>query len=190
MAGTPHRSPQSQEVVMTDTEPRTWRAHIAVRASPQHVLDALTDVDACAAWSPVSFRVDGRGPSRLLAGGTTDVSGRMAGRRVRFRVEVSHADPETLVIHAVGPVEMSARYVVQPAPRGSRVEAAVTVVRRRGCGGAIVAGATTALLAAGILDQALAGIAREAEHRHCSSASRRGRRDAPPSRLEPRSAAC
>jgi carbon monoxide dehydrogenase subunit G len=161
---------------MTDIERRTWRADIAVRASPEEVLDALTDVDACSAWSPVGFRVDGAGPSRLRAGGTTNVSGYLAGCRVRFRVEVFHADSEKLVIRAVGPVEMNARYTVRASARGSSVEAAVTVARGRGPAAAIAAGATSALLTAGVLDRALAGIAREAENRHCRGGrARRGR---------------
>jgi hypothetical protein len=157
---------------MADIESRTWRSDIAVRADPQDVLDTLTDVDACGAWSPVGFRVDGAGLPRLRAGSTTNVSGRLAGYRFRFGVEVSDADSERLVLRAVGPVEMSASYVVRRCARGSRVDAAISVQRGRGAGAAIAAGATSGLLAAGVLDHTLARIARAAEHRHRRSGSR------------------
>jgi hypothetical protein len=156
---------------MADIDTRTWRSDIAVRADPEHVLDTLTDVDACEAWAPVGFRVDELESHRLRAGSTTNVSGKLAGCRLRFRVEVFDADSERLVLRAVGPVEMFASYVVRPSDRGSRVDAAISIRRGRGAGAAIAAGATSGLLAAGALDLALARIAREAEHRHQRSQS-------------------
>ena len=156
---------------MADTDSRTWRSDIAVRADPEHVLDTLTDIDACEAWAPVGFHVDELKSHRLRTGSTTNVSGRLAGCRVRFRVEIFDADSERLVLRAVGPVEMFASYVVRPSARGSQVDAAISVRRGRGAGAAIAAGATSGLLAAGALDLALARIAREAEHRHHRSPS-------------------
>jgi hypothetical protein len=160
---------------MDEIETRTWRSGIAVRADPEHVLDALTEVEACEAWSPVGFRVDGSTPSRLRAGTMTSVSGRLAGCRVRFRVDVLEASAERLVLRAAGPVHLSASYVVRPSAGGSRVEAAISVCPGRGAGAAIAAGATSALLTAGALDRTLARIACEAEQRHV----RRRRRSEP-----------
>jgi hypothetical protein len=157
---------------MTDIETRTWRSEIAIGAAPEHVLATLTEVDACEAWSPVGFRMDEPEARRLTAGTTTNVSGRLAGCRVRFRVEVFDADSERLVLRAVGPVEMLVRYVVLRASRGSRVDAAISVKRGRGPGAAIAAGATSGLLAAGALDHALARIASEAEQRQQSSVTK------------------
>lgn len=157
---------------MADTETRTWRSEIAIGADPEHVLTTLTDVEACEAWSPVGFRVDGLESPRLTPGSTTNVTGRLAGCRVRFRVEVFDADSERLVLRAVGPVEMLVRYVVRRSSRGSRVDAAISVRRGRGAGAAIAAGATSGLLAAGALDRALARIAYEAEHRQQSTSTR------------------
>jgi hypothetical protein len=145
---------------------RTWRSGIAVDAAPEHVLDLLTDVDACDAWSPVHFEVDGVGPTRLRTGSTTTVSGRLAGRRVEFRVKILQADSERLVLRAIGPVEMEACYVVGPSSEGSHVDAEITVRRGGGCTGGLAARATSVLLCAGALDHTLARIAREAERRH------------------------
>ena len=157
---------------MADTQTRTWRSEIAVGAEPEHVLATLTDVDACGAWSPVGFRIDDLESPRLTAGSTTHVSGRLAGCRVRFRVEVFDADSERLVLRAVGPVEMLACYVVRPSPRGSQIDAAISVRRGRGPGAAIAAGATSGLLAAGALDHTLGRIARDAEQRQRRSRPR------------------
>src|SRR3954468_15889517 len=96
----------------------TWRSQIDVRAEPQQVLDTLTDVEACEAWSPVGFDVDGLESTRLRAGTTLAVSGGVVGRRVRFRVEIVRADSERLVLRAAGPVDMEADYHVCPLPDG------------------------------------------------------------------------
>jgi hypothetical protein len=60
---------------------------------------------------------------------------------------------------------MLASYVVRPSARGSQVNAAISVRRGRGRGASLAAGATSVLLAAGALDQALSRIATEAEQR-------------------------
>jgi hypothetical protein len=155
---------------MAAIEGRIWRSDRAVHADPTHVLDTLTDVEACKAWSPVGFDVDGTEAPRLRAGSTTNVSGRVAGHRVRFRVEVCDADAERLVLHAVGPVEMSVTYFVRRIARGSCVQAAISLRRSSGTVGALAAAAASGLLAAGALDLALARIAEQAEDRDPSAA--------------------
>lgn len=152
----------------------TWRSEIGVRAAPEHVLATLTDVDACAAWSPVGFEVDGLDSSRLRTGTKVAVSGKLAGRPVRFCVEVFRADAERLVLRAAGPVEMRARYFVRPVADGSRVDAAISVHRAPGRRGGLAAHAACILLAAGALNRTLVRVAREAERRH--SSNRRSRR--------------
>jgi uncharacterized protein YndB with AHSA1/START domain len=143
----------------------TWRSEIEVRAEPARVLETLTDMEACAAWSPVGFDVDDRYATRLRTGSTVTVTGAMAGRRVRFRVEILRADPERLVLRAAGPVEMVADYVLFPAADGSRVHAAVSVAPGTGRGATVAARITAVLLGAGALTEALTRIAREAERR-------------------------
>src|SRR3954449_2118552 len=78
----------------------TWRSEIDVRAEPEQVLDTLTDVGACEAWSPVGFDVDGVASGRLLAGTKVTVSGAIAGRRIRFYVDIIRADSERFVLRA------------------------------------------------------------------------------------------
>jgi hypothetical protein len=143
----------------------TWRAGVDVRAEPEQVLETLTDVEACEAWSPVGFEVDGLHSQRLQVGTKVAVSGAIVGRRVRFCVEIIRADSERLVLRAAGPVEMLAHYVVRPSGVGSRVDAEISVGRGTGGGASIAARAASLALGAGALRHALARIGREAERR-------------------------
>jgi hypothetical protein len=152
--------------VAATPDTRTWRSEVTVNAAPAQVLDTLTDIEACEAWSPVGFHVEDQASPQLRVGTTTTVSGRLAGLTVRFRVDVCQADAERFVLRAVGPVEMLASYVIRPSRRGAHVRAAISVSRGSGARAAMAAGATSVLLAAGALDHALGRIAREAEHRH------------------------
>ena len=71
---------------------KTWTATTTVDAAPEAVLDVLTDPDAIARWAPLPFDVDDLDTPRLMAGSTARVSGRLAGRRVGFVVEVHEAE--------------------------------------------------------------------------------------------------
>ena len=150
----------------------TWRSQIDVRAAPEHVLETLTDADACEAWSPVGFDVEGLDSGRLCAGTSVAVSGAIAGRRVRFAVDIVLADGGRLLLRAAGPVEMLADYVVRPAPGGSRVHAKISVGRGTGRGAGVAARLTSMLLGSGALRQALSRVARETERRHGCVTSR------------------
>jgi Polyketide cyclase / dehydrase and lipid transport len=152
-----------------DPEPRVWRSRITVQADPHHVLDTLTEVDACQTWSPVGFELDAPDLPRLRAGTKVGVSSGVAGRRVRFCVEVFRADPDRLLLRAAGPVEFVADYEVRPAAHGSQVDAAISVHRRSGRLAGLVAGVTSTVLSAGALHRTLARIGREAERRQQSS---------------------
>jgi len=141
---------------------RTFTASTLVDARPAAVLDILTDPEACARWAPLPFDVDELGGRRLRRGSRARVSGRLAGRRVGFDIEVLEADDSRLSLSADGPVGFDVRYDLAPAERGSEVRASVSV--RPGCGlaGRLLAEATNALLAAGALNNAVMRIAREA----------------------------
>jgi hypothetical protein len=143
----------------------TWLSQIDIRAQPERVLETLTDVRACRAWSPVGFDVGGLESGRLRAGTRVAVSGAIVGRRVRFCVEIVRADSERLLLRAAGPVEMLADYVVRPAADGSLLHASISVRRSTGGGARLAARAISVLLAMGALNQTLARIAREAERR-------------------------
>jgi uncharacterized protein YndB with AHSA1/START domain len=142
---------------------RTWTATTTVDAPPEAVLDVLTDPGACARWAPVDFDVDGvdrRG--RLVAGSRPRVRGRLAGVEVGFDVEVLEADGGRLALRAAGPVALDVAYDLERAEDGSsEVRASVGVQPGRGIRGRILAEATSALLSAGALHQALSRIGRE-----------------------------
>jgi Polyketide cyclase / dehydrase and lipid transport len=142
---------------------REWTATTMIEARPEAVLDVLTDPEACARWAPIAFDVeDLRGP-RLRCGSKARVSGRLAGKRVGFDVEVHEAIDGRLRLSADGPVGFDVRYDLAPAPpSGSEVRASVLVRPVRGLTGRLLAEATNALLAAGALQAAISRLAREA----------------------------
>ena len=140
---------------------RTWTATTTVEAPPEAVLDVLTDPGACARWAPVDFAVDQLGGGRLVAGSRPRVSGRLAGVEVGFDVEVLEAGEDRLVLNAAGPVALDVAYAIAAAEGGSEVRASVGVRPGRGIRGRLLAEATSALLSAGALHQALSRIGRE-----------------------------
>jgi hypothetical protein len=141
---------------------RTWTATTTAAAHPEAVLDELTDPDACARWAPVPFDVDDLAGERLLAGSRARVSGRLAGRRVGFDVEVHEAGVDGLALSAQGPVGLDVAYRLAPTTGGSEVRASVSVRSGRGLTGRLLAEATGALLSAGALQLSLSRVAREA----------------------------
>ena len=142
---------------------RTWTATTTAEARPEAVLDVLTDPDAAARWAPVPFDVDDLDGERLLAGSRARVSGKLAGRRVGFDVEVHEADESGVALSASGPVAFDVDYRLAEADcGGSEVHASVSVRSGGGFAGRLLAEATGALLSAGALDAALGRIAREA----------------------------
>ena len=144
---------------------RTWTATTTAAAHPAAVLDVLTDPDAASRWAPVPFDVDDLDGERLLAGSRAKVSGRLAGRRVGFQVEVHEADESGIQLSASGPVAFDVDYRLSHAQcGGAEVHASVSVRSAGGLAGRLLAEATGALLAAGALQAALGRIAREAAH--------------------------
>lgn len=141
---------------------RTWTATTTAAAHPEAVLDVLTDPDACARWAPVPFDVDDLCGERLLAGSRARVSGRLAGRRVGFDVDVHEAGADGLALSAHGPVGLDVAYQLAPTCGGSEVRASVSVRSGRGLTGRLLAEATGALLSAGALQMSLSRVAREA----------------------------
>jgi hypothetical protein len=140
---------------------RTWTATATAPAQPAAVLDVLTDPDACARWAPLPFDVDELATRRLAAGSRARVSGRLAGRRVGFDVEVHAADETGLALSADGPVGMDVDYRLAPVPTGSEVRASISIRPSRGIGGRLLAEATGALLTAGALEHAVSRIVQE-----------------------------
>jgi hypothetical protein len=140
-----------------------WTTSTQAKAPPEQVLAVLTDPDAIRLWSPIDFDVEDLDGTRLAAGSTARVSGKLAGVRVGFDVEVHAADEDGIELTAHGPVGIDVRYDLTPAEEGSEVKASVSLRRGGGITGRLLSQATAALLSAGALDGAARGIARAAE---------------------------
>jgi hypothetical protein len=141
---------------------KTWTATTIVDAGPEAVLEVLTDPDAVARWAPLPFDVDDLDTPRLMTGSRARVSGRLAGRRVGFDVEVYEADLERLALAADGPVGLDVAYDLSPTGDRSEVRASISVRSGKGITGRLMAEATNALLSAGALTHAISRLAREA----------------------------
>ena len=140
-----------------------WTATTTTTATPDQVLEVLTHPDEIRRWSPVDFDVDELDAARLAPGTRARVTGKLAGVRVGFEVEVHAADEQLLELSADGPVGLDVRYELAPADAGSELVASVSLRRGSGITGRLVANATAALLSAGVLDGAAGRIARAAE---------------------------
>src|SRR4051812_14038232 len=134
---------------------KTWTATALSEARPEEILAALTDVDAVSRWSPVAFELEDEDLFRLRAGSRTRVSGKLAGVRVGFDVEVHAADDHRLSLSASGPVSMDVDYDVAAGADGTEVHASVSVRPGRGLLSTVMAEATAGLLRAGALSAAV-----------------------------------
>lgn len=132
-------------------------------ASPEQVLEVLTDPDAIRDWAPIPFEVEHLDGYRLEAGSCARVTGGIAGMSLGFDIEVHAADEAGLELTAEGPIGIDVRYELAPVDDGSQVTASVSVRGGGGITGRLVARATAALLAAGALDGAAGRMARAAE---------------------------
>ena len=141
---------------------REWTATTTIEARPEAIFDVLTDPEACARWAPIPFDVEDLRTPRLRCGSKARVSGKLAGKRVGFDVEVHEAVDGRLRLSADGPVGFDVRYDLAPAPEGSEVRASVSVRPNRGLLGRLMAEATNALLAGGALQAAIARIGQQA----------------------------
>ena len=140
-----------------------WTTSIQAKARPEQVLEVLTHPDAIKLWSPIDFDVEDLDGIRLAAGSTARVSGKLAGVRVGFDVEVHAADEYGVELTAHGPIGIDVRYDLAPSDDGSEVTASIALRRGGGLTGRLVSQATAALMSAGALDGAARGIARAAE---------------------------
>jgi hypothetical protein len=140
-----------------------WTATTITTATPDQILEVLTHPEEIRRWSPIDFELDELDDVRLAAGTRARVTGKVAGVRVGFDVEVHSADEELLELSADGPIGIDVRYELQPADAGAEVHASVSLRRGGGITGRLVANATAALLSTGVLGGAADRIARAAE---------------------------
>jgi hypothetical protein len=140
-----------------------WISTAQAKTTPDCLLEVLTHPQHIRTWSPVDFELDDLDTRRLSAGTKARVTGKVAGVRVSFEVEVHRADPARLELSADGPIGLDVRYDLAHADEGAEMTAAVSVRSGRGITGRLVAGAAASLLSAGVLDGAMGRIAQVAE---------------------------
>jgi hypothetical protein len=140
-----------------------WTATTTANATPDQLLEVLTHPDEIRRWSPVDFDLNDLDGVRLTAGTRTRVTGRLAGVKVGFDVEVRIAGEDRLELTADGPIGLDVRYDLVPAEDGAELSASVSLRRGGGITGRLVANATAALLSGGVLDVTAGRIARAAE---------------------------
>jgi hypothetical protein len=140
-----------------------WTATARANATPCQVLQVLTLPDEIRRWSPVDFDLEDLAVKRLAPGTRGRVTGRLAGVRVGFDVEIHAADETILELSADGPVGLDVRYEMTKDEMGAELIASVSLRRGGGITGRLVANATAALLSAGALEGAAERIAQVAE---------------------------
>jgi hypothetical protein len=137
------------------TEQNVWTARARMCASPDEVLDALTDPDRIAEWAPVGFEVEGLAGGRLCAGSRARVSGSLAGIGAAFDVDVRRAGLDGLELVASGPVAIDVSYRFRDHDDGVLVDVAIELRRRSGLTAQVLRAALTTLMNAGVLGSAL-----------------------------------
>ena len=141
----------------------TWETRTTVVGGPEDVLEVLTDPCAAQRWSPIGFELEQIEGDRLRSGTHAVLTGKLAGRSVRFDVEVIKASDGQLELRATGPVEMDVRYDAALLGDVTQVTASIAVRSAGGLLGRLLSSATDALLAGGALNIAVQSVAREVE---------------------------
>ena len=134
---------------------RTWTATTTTAGRPEDVLAVLTDPETLPELAPLPFDVEELDGDRLRSGSRARVSGKLAGRRVGFDVEVHEASEQGLQLAAHGAVGFDVVYELSELADGAEVRASVSVRPSRGIAGRLLAEATGALLSAGALNNAM-----------------------------------
>jgi len=140
-----------------------WTSSAMAKTTPDGLLEVLTHPQTIRSWSPVDFELDDLDTRRLVAGSVARVTGKVAGVRVSFKVQVHRADAARLELSADGPIGLDVRYDLAEAGECAQLTAFVQVRGGRGITGRVVAGAATTLLSAGALDGTIGRIAQAAE---------------------------
>jgi hypothetical protein len=140
-----------------------WETRTTVMGDPEDVLEVLTDPCAAQRWSPIGFELEHIEGDRLTSGSRAVLTGKLAGRTVKFDVNVLKASDGQLELTAKGPVEMDVRYIAAALGEMTEVKASVAVRSAGGLMGRLISSATDALLAGGALNIAVQSVAREVE---------------------------
>ena len=140
-----------------------WTSTARANATADQLLEVLTHPEEIRRWSPIDFELDELDSRRLAPGTRGRVTGKLAGVRVGFDLEVHAADQDRLELSAHGPIGLDVRYELSVDDDGAELHASVSMRRGGGITGRLVANAAAAMLSAGALDGATGRIARVAE---------------------------
>ena len=134
--------------------------HIA--ATPQRILEVLSDPDAVKRWFPLPFDFDDDVGS-LRPGGSYGVHGRLAGRSLHARLQVLEGDERHIAVRLTGPVVLDLSAELTGGASGTAARILASVHSGGGLSGKLLTPAAAALLRAGALERSVAAIRAEAE---------------------------
>jgi carbon monoxide dehydrogenase subunit G len=134
--------------------------HIA--ATPQRILEVLSDPHAVRRWFPLPCDFDDE-VERLCAGGSYKTHGRLAGRSLHAELEVLEDDERHIAVRLSGPVVLDLSAELTSEGAGTRARIVASVHSGGGLSGKLLTPAASALLRAGALERTVAAIRAEAE---------------------------
>ena len=134
--------------------------HIA--ATPQRVLDVLSDPRAIKRWFPLPCEFDDD-VDRLRAGGSYKTHGRLAGRSLHAELQVLKGDERHIAVRLSGPVVLDLSAELAAEGVGTRAKIVASVHSGGGLSGKLLTPAASALLRGGALEHTVAAIRTEAE---------------------------
>jgi hypothetical protein len=152
---------------------RTFTAHSTATQAPHEVLGQLTDPAAIARRAPIPFEVLELDEKRLYSRANVRVRGQLAGPSAAFDVHVREVSDERLTLVAEGPTCSKPSTTCALPPRGSRIDASISVLGG-GLIGRLLAKGTETLLAAGALQSSLKLLAGQPQRQWSVISSRRG----------------
>ena len=141
-------------------DPFVAEEHIA--ATPQRILDVLSDPHAVKRWFPLPCDFDDD-VDRLRAGGSYRTHGRLAGRALHAVLEVLEADEDHIAVRLSGPVVLDLSAELRREPSGTRARIVASVHSGGGLSGKLLTPAAAALLRGGALERTIGAIRAEAE---------------------------
>src|SRR5213079_1016658 len=91
----------------------TWETRTTVMGGPEDVLAVLTDPCAARRWSPIGFELEQIEGDRLRSGTHAVLTGKLAGRSVKFEVDVLKAGDGRLALLAGGALNIAVQSVAR-----------------------------------------------------------------------------
>ena len=137
----------------------SYSASRATPCLPGRLIEMLTDPRACLAWSPVPLELEDSSTPRLQAGTRARVRGALCGQSVGFSIAVECSDDDRFALRAEGPFAVDVEYRLMP----DEIRVSVATSEPRGLAGRCLKAAGDALLAGGLLNEALRRLERHAE---------------------------